>query len=141
MTSNISLVNEKALTVNEIQMQLGNLGVVENSFGTMFIEDGNIYLKDGNNSFLVGKLETAMFNNEQGLKAIGNNLYEHTEESGNAVFAGDSNELVASSLELSNASVSTSLTSLLIYQRAYEANSKSITTADEMLSTAMDLVK
>ena len=141
MTSTISLDTENELTVNEIQMQLGNLDVVEDSFGTMVFEDGNIYLKDGNNSFLVGKLETAMFSNEQGLKAVGNNLYESTNESGKALYAGDSNELVASSLELSNASVSTSLTSLLVYQRAYEANSKSITTADEMLSTAMDLVK
>lgn len=141
ITSTISLANEKELNVNEIQMKLDNLNLVENSFGTTFIEDGNIYLKDGNNSFLVGKLETATFKNEQGLIAQGDNLYKSSEDSGNAIFAGDMNELVSSSLELSNASVSNSLSSLLIYQKAYEANSKSITTSDEMLSTAMDLIK
>lgn len=141
ITSTISLVDENALNVNEIQMQLNNLNLVENSFGTTVIENGNIYLKDGNNSFLVGKLETAAFSNEQGLIAQGDNLYKSSEDSGDAIYAGNMNELVSSSLELSNASVSTSLTSLLVYQRAYEANSKSITTSDEMLSTAMDLVK
>lgn len=141
ITSNISLAAEGNLAVNEIQLQLKNLNLVENSFGTVEIDDGNIYLKDGNNSFLVGKLETAMFRNEQGLDAIGDNLYKSTSESGTALYAGNMNELVSNSLELSNSSISTSLTSLLIYQKAYEANSKSITTSDEMLSTAIDLIK
>jgi flagellar hook protein FlgE len=141
ITSNISLSNEKNLTVNKIQMKLDNLNLVENSFGSVIIEKGNIYLKDGDNSFLVGKLETAMFRNEQGLNALGNNLYKNTDESGKALFAGDMNKLVSNTLELSNANLGTSLTSLLVYQKAFEANSKSITTSDEMLSTAMDLVK
>jgi flagellar hook protein FlgE len=44
-------------------------------------------------------------------------------------------------LELSTANVGTSLTNLLIYQKAFEANSKSITTSDEMLKTAIELRK
>lgn len=141
ITSKISLNDEDNLVVNQIQMQLDNLDLVEKSFGSVVIDDGNIYLKDGNNSFLVGKLETAMFRNEQGLDALGDNLYRNTDESGIALKARDMNKLVSSSLELSNANISTSLTSLLVYQKAYEANSKSITTSDEMLSTAMDLIK
>ncbi|MAC84061.1 MAG: hypothetical protein CL624_07985 [Arcobacter sp.] len=141
ITSTIFLVNEENLTVNEIQMQLDNLNLVDNSFGTVIIDNGNIYLKDGNNSFLVGKLETVMFKNEQGLNPLGDNLYKNTAESGVAFHAGDINKLVSNSLELSNSNISTSLTSLLVYQKAYEANSKSITTSDEMLSTAIDLIK
>jgi flagellar hook protein FlgE len=141
ITSNISLINQEALTVNEIQMKLDKLDLVENSFGSVIIENGNIYLKDGNNSFLVGKLETAMFTNEQGLNPLGDNLYRNTKESGDASHSGDMNKLVSNTLELSNANLGTSLTSLLVYQKAFEANSKSITTSDEMLSTAMDLVK
>ncbi|MGB1227192.1 MAG: flagellar basal body rod C-terminal domain-containing protein, partial [Poseidonibacter sp.] len=57
------------------------------------------------------------------------------------IYAGNMNTLVSNSLEGSNASLSTSLSSLLIYQKAYEANSKSITASDEMLSTAIDLIK
>lgn len=141
ITSTISLVNEENLNVNEIQMQLDNLNLVDNSFGTVVIDNGNIYLKDGNNSFLVGKLETVIFKNEQGLNPLGDNLYKNTAESGVAFYAGDINKLVSNSLELSNSNISTSLTSLLVYQKAYDANSKSITTSDEMLSTAIDLIK
>ena len=141
ITSKISLTDEENLQVNEIQMQLNNLNLVEKSFGSVVIDDGNIYIKDGNNSFLVGKLETAMFRNEQGLNPLGDNLYRNTAESGVALHAGEMNDLVSNSLELSNANISTSLTSLLVYQKAYEANSKSITTSDEMLTTAMDLIK
>ena len=141
ITSKISLNNEDNLEVNQIQMQLDNLDLVEKSFGSVVIDNGNIYLKDGNNSFLVGKLETAMFRNEQGLDPLGDNLYRNTAESGIALHAGDMNKLVSSTLELSNSSISTSLTSLLVYQKAYEANSKSITTSDEMLTTAMELIK
>jgi len=140
ITSQISL-NDDNLSLNTIQLKLNNLNLVEDSFGSVIIDDGNIYLKDGNNTFLVGKLETAAFINEQGLKALGNNLYQNTSDSGEAYKAGDLNTLVSNSLELSNTNVSTSLTSLLIYQKAYEANSKSITTSDEMLTTAMDLIK
>lgn len=141
ITSTISLANEKSLSVNEIQMQLSNLNLVENSFGSVFIDSGTIYLKDGNNSFLIGKVETAMFRNEQGLDPLGDNLYKNTAESGAAVYAGEMNKLVSNSLELSNSNIGTSLTSLLVYQKAFEANSKSITTSDEMLSTAIDLIK
>ncbi|MBU3015505.1 flagellar hook-basal body complex protein [Poseidonibacter lekithochrous] len=140
ITSEISL-NEDTLVLNEIQMKLDNLDLVEESFGSVIIDDGNIYLKDGNNSFLVGKIETATFKNEQGLDPLGDNLYRNTAESGIALKADDMNTLISSSLELSNANISTSLTSLLVYQKAYEANSKSITTSDEMLTTAMDLIK
>jgi flagellar hook protein FlgE len=140
ITSEISL-NEDTLVLNELQMKLDNLDLVEESFGSVIIDDGNIYLKDGNNSFLVGKIETAIFRNEQGLDPLGDNLYRNTAESGIALKADDMNTLVSSSLELSNANISTSLTSLLVYQKAYEANSKSITTSDEMLTTAMDLIK
>jgi len=141
VTSNISLANEENLVVNEIQMKLDKLNLVENSFGTVVIDNGNIYLKDGNNSFLIGKLETATFKNEQGLNPLGDNLYKNTEESGTALTAGGLNKLVSSSLELSNSNLGSSLSTLLIYQKAFEANSKSITTSDEMLSTAIDLIK
>jgi len=44
-------------------------------------------------------------------------------------------------LELSNADLATGLTELMIYQRAYEANAKSITTSDEFLNIAIQLKK
>lgn len=55
------------------------------------------------------------------------------------MYAGNLNKLVGNSVEESKANLANSLTALLIYQRAFEANSKSVTTSDEMLKTAMDL--
>jgi flagellar hook protein FlgE len=141
ITSTISLLGQESLTLNDIQLKLDTLNIAENTFGDVVIEDGKIYLKDGDNKYIVGKLQTAMFTNEQGLIAQGANLYKNSDESGDAKYAGAQNKVVSSSIELSNASVSTSLTSLLVYQRAFEANSKSITTSDEMLQTAMGLIK
>ena len=57
------------------------------------------------------------------------------------MYAGKLNKLVSNSLELSTANLGNSLTSLLVYQKAFEANSKSITTPDEMLQTAIQLKK
>ena len=50
-------------------------------------------------------------------------------------------EIKEKSLERSNVSYSSTLTSLMVYQRAYEASSKSITTSDDFLKTAIDMIK
>ncbi len=138
--SKIDLTAEKDLNVDKIQLNLTNLKL-SNSIGDVVIEDGNIYVKDGENKFIVGKIETASFANEQGLTPEGGNLYSASKESGNAVYAGKLNKLVASALEQSMSNLGNSLTALLIYQKAFEANSKSITTSDELLQTAIQLKK
>jgi flagellar hook protein FlgE len=141
ITNTISLATQNSLNLNEIQLKLDNLELSDNTFGEIEIDEGIIFLKDNNNKFVVGKLQTAMFTNEQGLNPQGDNLYKNTAESGRAMYAGDLNKIVSNSLELSTANVGTSLTNLLIYQKAFEANSKSITTSDEMLKTAIELRK
>ena len=139
ITSNMSLVGQEALKVGEIQLKLSNLNLSDSSIGTVEISDGNVFVNDNGSKFLVGKIQTATFTNEQGLQSQGNNLYAKTLDSGDAVYAGDLNKVVGSSLESSTANLGTALTSLMIYQKAYEANSKSITTSDEMLKTAIEL--
>ncbi|HKL20526.1 MAG TPA: flagellar basal body rod C-terminal domain-containing protein, partial [Tichowtungia sp.] len=75
--------------------------------------------------------------------AVGQNLLRPTEGSGASIegtpglegFGTVSNQ----SLELSNVSVVDEMVSMIVGQRAYEANSKSVQTADSMLSTANDL--
>ena len=144
ITNTVSLDNEKNNTLNNLsslQLNLSNLTLSKDSIGEVEISEGILYVKDGENKFVVGKLQTAAFTNEQGLVSQGNNLYEISNETGNIYNAVNLNKLVGSSLEQSKASIANSLTALLIYQKAFEANSKSITTSDDMLQTAIQLKK
>ena len=126
ITSTLSLVGQESLTVNEIQVKLANLNLSKNTFGKVEIDEGVIFLKDGDNKFIVGKLQTAHFTNQQGLLPQGDNVYKSSDESGRAFYAGKLNKLVSSSLEQSTANMGNSLSNLLVYQKAFEANSITI---------------
>ncbi len=88
----------------------------------------------------LGQLTMATFINDAGLKPMGNNLMEQTTASGDAttVVPGDPGvgELRQGYLETSNVNIIQQITDLISAQRAYEMNSKSIETADQMLQTA-----
>ncbi len=107
--------------------------------GHFQFEDGAIYAKDGENKFLIGRLETASFINPDSLLPQGNNLYSIGSETSEAKNATSLNKLVGSSVELSNTNLGDDLVDLMVFQRAYEASSKSITTSDEFLKTAIEL--
>lgn len=88
----------------------------------------------------VGIIELATFFNEGGLEAIGDNLFMETGASGAATVgtAGDAGfgRLLQGYTEASNVDAVSEITALIVAQRAYEMNSKVITTADEMLAAA-----
>lgn len=127
--------------LSQINLKLDDLNLSENVFGEVTIEDGYVYLTHDNNKFIVSKLETAFFTNENGLYAAGDNMYESSPESGAAKNVGKTNKLVSESLELSNISSSDSMSDLLVFQKAFEANAKALTTSDEMLKLALQLRK
>ena len=128
-------------SVQELQMKLDNLDISDNPFGEAEFENGIMYLRQGDNRFVVGKIVTAMFSNEMGLEPQGGNLYSATLDSGEMIFATNENRILSKTLELSNSDLSKSLVDLMVYQRAFEANSKSVTTSDEFLKTALSLKK
>jgi flagellar basal-body rod protein FlgG len=86
----------------------------------------------------VGQIELATFFNEAGLEAIGDNLLLETAASGAANIGtpGDAGfgSILHGYTEASNVDAVSEISSLIIAQRAYEMNSKVISTADEMLS-------
>ena len=88
----------------------------------------------------VGQIELASFFNEGGLEAIGDNLYMESGASGAATTgAPDINgmgKLLQGYTEASNVDAVTEISALIVAQRAYEMNSKVISTADEMLAAA-----
>ena len=91
----------------------------------------------------VGQLELATFVNEGGLEAVGDNLFMETAASGpaNTGAPGDPGfgQLSQGYTESANVDAVAEVTALIVAQRAYEMNSKVITTADEMLSAANQL--
>ena len=102
---------------------------------------GEVWVKqDGQTDELnVGQLELAPFVNEAGLEAIGQNLFIQTEASGDPVVDNPDTEgfgsIQSGYLETSNVNAVSEITELVSAQRAYELNSKIITTSDQMLST------
>ncbi len=88
----------------------------------------------------VGQLELATFFNEAGLEAIGDNLLMETTASGPANVAAPGEpgfgQLLQGYTEASNVDAVAEISALIVAQRAYEMNSKVISTADEMLSVS-----
>lgn len=83
------------------------------------------------------------FVNPAGLKAIGRNLYTSTDASGEAT-QGTPGQLNVGTvtqgfLEMSNVEIVDEMVNMIVGQRAYEINSKSITTADQLLQTAIQV--
>jgi flagellar hook protein FlgE len=115
--------------------------------GYTFNHDGNIVASfDNGFTTSVGKVALFHFQNEQGLERAGSNRFLPTSDSGNAIFWQDSKgvdflgaHLYSGKLENSNVRLDVALTDLIILQKAYNANAKSITTGDEIIKTALGM--
>ncbi|NLL76630.1 MAG: flagellar hook-basal body protein [Clostridiales bacterium] len=108
--------------------------------------DGRFYYPDANNNpvSLNIKLGLYQFRNPGGLERQGDSLWAATGASGAAVNESTSNDVTKSKvvqgyLEGSNVKVADEMVNLIVAQRAYEMNSKAITTSDEMLQQANNL--
>ncbi|ANE35071.1 flagellar hook protein, epsilonproteobacterial variant [Campylobacter hyointestinalis subsp. lawsonii CCUG 27631] len=112
--------------------------------GTRIDESGTIIGSFTNGrSFGLAQLSLASFTNNEGLESMGGNVFIQTANSGDPVIGSAQTagrgKVNASSLEMSNVDLSRSLTQLIIVQRGYQANSKTITTSDQMLNTLLQL--
>lgn len=91
----------------------------------------------------IGQLELARFSNPGGLLAVGGNMYEQTEASGEPVLGTPGMDGLGAIrqgyLEGSNVDVVQEMVNLITAQRAYEINSKMITTSEEMLQVANNI--
>jgi len=95
------------------------------------------------NPTTLGQVQLAAFANEAGLDAQGDNLFKQSGASGNAVTGSPGSpgfgSVMQGYVESSNVNVVTEITSLITAQRAYEMNSKVITSSNEMLQTLTNL--
>jgi flagellar basal-body rod protein FlgG len=91
----------------------------------------------------VGQLQLAVFPNDAGLESQGNNLFIASTASGNAVTGTPGSPGFGSTMqgfvESSNVNIVSEITNLISAQRAYEMNSRVITTSDQMMSTLTNL--
>ncbi|HDZ5125809.1 TPA: flagellar hook protein FlgE [Campylobacter jejuni] len=122
-------------------------GVAEGFFKQYNIsDDGSIIAQFSNGkNAIVGKLALYNFINEQGLAAMGDNIFAATANSGNASFIMKNGQIVNTAkfkgrfLEQSNVDLSVELSNLIVTQKAFDASSKSITTSDQMIQKAINM--
>ena len=91
----------------------------------------------------IGQVILASFTNEQGLLSIGDNQWRETRDSGPAKvgIANTSNlgSILGSQIEESNVDLTNELVNLIVFQRNYQANAKSITTQDTLIQTIINM--
>lgn len=109
-----------------------------NANGEIFVKiDGQV---DEQN---LGQINIARFINPAGMESIGRNMYLETAASGNPIEGIPGQDGYGSieqgSLELSNVNIVNEMTKMITAQRAYEMNSKVISTSDEMLGTISNM--
>jgi flagellar hook protein FlgE len=134
---------DQTTSLSSLQLKLNTLGLTNSSFGEFSVDDsGIITMTQDGIDYVIGQVAIAQFTNNIGLESIGNNLLAATNDSGNPIYSINNNNGVSvesETLELSTADLSESLVNLMVFQRAFEANAKSITTADELLTTLINL--
>ena len=124
---------------------LPEITIPEDAVEVYVNNSGEVWVKqDGETDEInVGQLELATFVNEAGLEAIGDNMFTETEASGAPVVDNPDAEGFGSILQgylvTSNVNAVSEITELVSAQRAYELNSKIISTSDQMLSTINQL--
>jgi len=106
--------------------------------------DGQIVATIGaGQTVILGQLALANFNNPTGLMKLGSNAYGESAAAGIAnvgvAGTGGRGTLIGSSLEQSNVDMAKEFTQMILAQRGYQAHSKSITTADQLLQETLQL--
>lgn len=133
-------VSADGLLVNSSGYRLQpDINIPQNALSVTIGIDGTVSITQPGNPIpsQIGTVQLADFINPGGLQSLGGNLFGETAASGNAIVgAPDSlsfGSLVQGSLESSNVNVVEELVNMIETQRAYEMNSKAISTADQML--------
>jgi flagellar hook protein FlgE len=122
-------------------------GYVAGEYGGTFsiASDGTITAKYSNGQVqTLAQIAVATVNNEQGLSGVGNSEYETTAASGNLSIGvagtGGRGSIEGGELEASNVNISAEFSNLIIAQRAFEANSKAVTTFDTVTQETINMI-
>ena len=99
----------------------------------------------GGNTIALGQVAVASFANNQGLTSVGNNNYQATAASGQAVIGqastGGRGSIMGGNVEQSNVDIATEFAKLIVAQQAYSANAKSITTFNTLSQATLAMIQ
>ncbi|ADU84008.1 flagellar basal-body rod protein FlgG [Helicobacter pylori] len=144
-SGNFKLDEQGNLVTSEGYLLIPQITLPEDTTQVNIGVDGTVSVTQGlqTTSNVIGQITLANFVNPAGLHSMGDNLFSITNASGNAIVGNPDSQglgkLRQGFLELSNVRLVEEMTDLITAQRAYEANSKSIQTADAMLQTVNSL--
>lgn len=106
-------------------------------------KDGTIRAIYGEDSFMVGSIQIATFQNPAGLEKLGSNTYKSSSNSGapqvGTPLDAGFGSVEQGYLEMSKVDLANEFTEMIITSRAFQANSRTITTSDEMLQELLNL--
>mgnify|MGYP003393066421 FL=1 len=137
----------RQLAANYIVDSLNQDGHAAGSLQRVEVSDDGIVKAFYNNgvSQSIYSIPLAKFNNPDGLNNISGTAYLNSDDAGiiNYFASGQSGvgDILSSSLENSNVELSSQLTDIIIAQRAYQSNTKTVTTADDMLQTVTEMLR
>ncbi|MGN8432675.1 flagellar basal-body rod protein FlgG [Helicobacter pylori] len=144
-SGNFKLDEQGNLVTSEGYLLIPQITLPEDTTQVNIGVDGTVSVTQGlqTTSNVIGQITLANFVNPAGLHSMGDNLFSITNASGDAIVGNPDSQglgkLRQGFLELSNVRLVEEMTDLITAQRAYEANSKSIQTADAMLQTVNSL--
>ncbi len=146
-SGNFHLNRDGALVTTEGDLLDPQITIPQDQVGITIGADGTVTVVQAGQTQpqQVGRIEIALFQNPAGLQSIGKNLFLPTQASGDPI-TGTPGEnglgtILSGFLEQSNVSVVEEMVGMIMSQRAYEANSKVIRTADEMITQANNVVR
>ncbi|WP_075881954.1 flagellar hook protein FlgE [Vreelandella massiliensis] len=128
-------------TVNNVNQD----GYTSGSLVGVIIEDDGTVVRNYSNeqSLAAGQIALVSFRNPEGLRPVGDNLWSATGSSGQELVGapgtGQRGLIEASAIETSNVDLAAELVDMIVSQRAYQANSQTISTQDELLQTIINL--
>lgn len=136
--------NRQLVTTNGYQLipniTLPDDGMVEN---LVISSDGTVSINEGNVQTEIGNIQIVRFVNPEGLHSNGGNIFTETTASGAPIVGTPGQDgagtLQQKTIEMSSVQVVEEMVNMIVAQRAYESNSKAITTSDSMLETANGL--
>lgn len=141
----LKLSSDGTITTSQGYVLEPGISISSDARNLSISREGVIEVAEGNTDSpaKIGQIELAKFVNVAGLKAIGSNLYVETPASGSPLVgtAGSEGfgEIQQGYLESSNVDVVEEMVSMIVAQRAYEINSKTVRTVEDMLQIANNL--